>query len=470
MGRAILIVVILISTIYAGIIVNVQKEMYKLPEVIVDNLLAKELENVSDYALRAAVRMGTENNIMVTGVDSMLVDMENDRITSYGTAGTVIDTVLFSRPYTQGNCTVNKIFYKRVGSDYIEAKTYVRGILQGKTVDYDALIAYDYPSQLIDGPLVLYNDYGSQTHTPDELPDQSNHISGIPMDGLVTAIGTAFSNIIHYSPLGLDKYYVGGGGTHKCLEFGAAMTNGKNNIGAWVQCPDPFSPNKQLLLDRLKTYDQFTVALYAIPQKIKSNEAAVTNTGSGGVTVGGNTGVLYWAASNPDYAKYGQNGYDRPSAAIWYDSYVASSNTVTMHYGVTIDDATVDGTYMEIIRPGCPIYSNMNQGVWHMYTMTFLNGVLTAYYDANVVDTKTATGGSTIQPNDYGFTLGMRDIRSDLPFPLCPSLYKHPGTNYMFYNGLLDQITYWDVALTPEDVENWFNNYIDATDKLYIKD
>lgn len=476
MGRAILIVVLLVSTIYAGIIIQVQKEMYKLPEVIVDNLLSKELENVSDYALRAAVRLGTEDIVMETGVFTKVVSFAGNEVRNYDINGVLLDTmnVVFDE-YRQGNCTIDSILYRRMSYNYMEATTYSSGTLQGRTMDYVAQIAYDYIHSTVDGPLVLYNEYNQQTHTPDELPDQSEHPSGVPMEGYCVAVGTDFSNIIHYSPLGLDKYFEGGGGTHKCLEFGAAQTNGKNHTGAWVQTPNPMadSTTYQILLDRLKTYNEFTVALYAIPTLIKNPDASVTNQGTGGITNGGNVGTLFWAASNPNNSKTGEPGYSRPSAAIWYDDRQGGANnsTATMHFGVTVNDGTADGTYMEITMPGARIYNNVKREYWRMYTMTFYYGVLTAYYDADPIGTLTAPGGHTqIMPNDYGFTLGMRDIRADSPTGLCPTQYKHPGTNYMFYNGLLDQITFWDKALTPEEVENWFNNYVDASVKYYIKD
>lgn len=456
MGRAILIVVLLVSTIYAGIIVNVQKEMYKLPGVIVDNFITKEIENVSDYALRAAVRLGTENFILATGVDTM----------------TVLFDGIQHPVYMQGsNSRINKIFYRRMNADQYEAVTYLTGNLQGHSINYTAQIAYDYPGAPGTGPLVLYNDYGQQTHAPDVLPDQSAHPSGIPMDGYVVAVGTAFSNVVKYSPLGLDKYFAGGGGTHKCLQFGAARINGLDHIGGWVQVPNPTSDSTTLntLMNRLKNYNDFTVAVYAQPEKVKNSAANSVNEGQPYfVSNKGNVGTLYWAATDPYNAKFGQSAYDKPAAAIWYDNYNSTNNTVTMHYEVTIDNGTASGTLLSIERPGCPIYSNLGADKWHMYTLVFNNGTLSAYYDTQLYQSKTAAGGYTsIKPNDYGFTLGMRDIRAD---GLCPTQAKHSGTNYMFYNGLLDQITFWDSALSAQEVENWFNNYVDRQVKHYIRD
>jgi hypothetical protein len=434
MGRAILLVVILVSTIYAGIIINVQKEMYKLPEVIVDNFISKQSENVNDYALRAAVRLGTEDYILITGQDTMTVNFNN---------------------YRQGNCEITKIFYRRMPAGYYEARTYIRGTLQGKELNYTGQIAYDYMGNPYDGPIALYNDYQAQTHNTDiVLPDKSEHPSGILMEGVVSAMPGSNNNIIHYSPHGLDKYFTGGGGSHKCLDFGAGgKTNGGGSGGAWIQVPNPNDPDISTLLDRLKNYNQFTISFYAIP-KIKS-----------GIP---NNGAIFWAPSNPYNSKAGQPGYTRPSAAIWFDSYNATSKTVKMHFGVTVHDSTAAGTYMEITKVGCPISSNANNDPWNMYTLVFNNGTLSAYYNLQLIETKTAQGGfTTIMPNDFGFTLGMRDIRVDGQWP---THAKDAGTDYMFYNGLLDQISFWDRALSAHEIENWFNNYVDASTKYYIRD
>jgi len=319
---------------------------------------------------------------------------------------------------------------------------------------------------------LLYNEYNQQTHANQELPDHSDNAAG-PMPGLVCSVpvGT-YANVTHYSPQGLDKYFDGGGGTHKCIQFGAAGTNGNNNQGGWVQTPNPNAASYQTLLNRLKNYTQFTVAIYAIPKKVKNSDRNTTNTGSPySASNQGNVGTLYWAASDSIHTKFGEARYDRPSAAIWYDSFVSSTNTVTMHFQVTVNNGTANGQLLTINKAGCSIYSNINQGVWRMYTLVFNNGTMTAYYDTTPIGSVTAAGGFTsILPNDYGFTLGMRDIRADSPTYKCPTQYKHPGTNYMFYNGLMDQISFWDSALSAQEVENWFNNYVDRAAKYYIRD
>ena len=55
MGRGMLILVILMSTIFAGIAMRAQNRALELPDVLRDDQIKRETENVSDYALRYAI-------------------------------------------------------------------------------------------------------------------------------------------------------------------------------------------------------------------------------------------------------------------------------------------------------------------------------------------------------------------------------------------------------------------------------
>ena len=56
MGRAMLIFVILMTTIFAGVLINLNRNLSDMPTVIVRNTLMREAENVSDFALRNGIR------------------------------------------------------------------------------------------------------------------------------------------------------------------------------------------------------------------------------------------------------------------------------------------------------------------------------------------------------------------------------------------------------------------------------
>jgi hypothetical protein len=44
------------STLFAGIVITLQEKMLNLPDVMLRNMLWKEAECVSDYALRTGIR------------------------------------------------------------------------------------------------------------------------------------------------------------------------------------------------------------------------------------------------------------------------------------------------------------------------------------------------------------------------------------------------------------------------------
>lgn len=487
MGRTILILVVLLSTIYGGIIISVQKEMYKLPDVMKDNFIHKEIENVSDYALRAAVRLGTES-------PEFRMDPADSVKTLYFDGGTDPNHFPVYRQYPFGPggiyYNIKEITYTRTkqgGPDLYQAKVTIE---RQQQTDYDSLytyvaqIGYEYFDPEIDGPLVLYGDYGAQFHIPEIVEDTS--LQDPPTEGYLFGIGTEHAAIVKLASQGVW----GTGSGHKCFEFGhnSSQLNGENHKGAGIQVPNPINvTDYETVLNRLKQYDEFTVSCYAKIRRLNNtsiNEGFGSN-GTGGNIVNnrGNCGTLMWYASNPYSARFFEPGYARPSIGLWYDSYrLANPNkdTVTMHYGITIDDGTEHGTYYEIIKTGVPTYSHPQQGDWRMFTLTFYHGTLTAYYDMDVVGSLTGLGGSSIIPNDYGFTIGVRDIRADAS-RAADSIYVHgrvagvdefkaTGTNYMFYNGYIDYYSYWDVALTPDQIEDWYNQTIGKTAKHYIKD
>ncbi len=127
MGRSALIVVVLMSTIYAGIMIKLQSNLQDISFIIGRNMITKEAESVSDYALRTAVR----NSVM------------------YGLQAQVDAFTSMTIPYTGfnvGNCVIDSIKYTFVSAAnrYI-AKTYVRGSMFGMQISYPAEIAFNFP-------------------------------------------------------------------------------------------------------------------------------------------------------------------------------------------------------------------------------------------------------------------------------------------------------------------------------------
>jgi hypothetical protein len=128
MGRAMLIVTVLMASLYAGIMTTMQRNILSVPNIISRNMLTKQAESVSDYALRTAV----QNSI------------------AYGQMAGDVGLMVFNDYYTNfniQNCKIDSIKYTIVGgtNNSYRARSYVSGSLMGRTVNYKAEIAFSFP-------------------------------------------------------------------------------------------------------------------------------------------------------------------------------------------------------------------------------------------------------------------------------------------------------------------------------------
>ncbi|MCB5259982.1 MAG: LamG domain-containing protein [Candidatus Cloacimonetes bacterium] len=132
MGRAMLIFVVLMTAIYSGILVSMQRRMLDLPRIVQRNMLSKQAESVSDYALRTAVR----NSVflgMMAGPNSVV--MWNQEFNGFQIQSCHIDSIYYTFVGEEGED----------GSNSYRAISYVSGELQGQTLDYRAEIAFSFP-------------------------------------------------------------------------------------------------------------------------------------------------------------------------------------------------------------------------------------------------------------------------------------------------------------------------------------
>ncbi|MDZ4122107.1 MAG: hypothetical protein U1C33_06770 [Candidatus Cloacimonadaceae bacterium] len=133
MGRSLLIIVVLMSTIYAGITITSQKRMLSIPYITARNMINKEVESVSDYALRTAVR-----NSVSLGLQAQ--------------SGSVMQLTVNYNNFNIGNCIIDSINYTFVESgNHYRAISHVRGSLHGIDVEYPAEIAFNFPLSMLTG-------------------------------------------------------------------------------------------------------------------------------------------------------------------------------------------------------------------------------------------------------------------------------------------------------------------------------
>lgn len=128
MGRTMLLVTILMTTIYAAIMTSLQRNVLSMPNIIARSILTKQAESVSDYALRNAV----QNSIYYgqqTG-DASLIKWNE-----------------YYNNFRIQDCHVDSINYTFVSgtTNSYRAISHVSGELMGQTVKYRAEIAFSFP-------------------------------------------------------------------------------------------------------------------------------------------------------------------------------------------------------------------------------------------------------------------------------------------------------------------------------------
>ena len=417
MGRSMLIVVILMSIVFAQVIINLNRRMSDTPDLMVRNLLTKEVEGVCDYSLRNAIRnAGSMQALQVSGELSYMWRFNNFHI---------------------GNCIVDSTSYTFVGSaNHYKVKTYVRGVMQGQTVSHTAEMAFNYPVSTIGGkPNVFYYEFEEFLFFPwlfEEnryvVDSSDNEYTASNSGYLVSATvpwGGAFSQYTAQFN-GYESYFtVGGDGS-------APMINAAGDFS--LVCFTKIDKDGRLF----NSNNQGTIIW--IP-----SDPYDTNTPSG---------------THP-----GLNLRQKPSAAIYYSTSDGKIHFVTTlnNSSKTVLDASVSYTrtaqthialLLNILNPSHTDYP------WISLGMTFSGGVLKSYI--NGVLARTINSGETCgaMPSEYGMTMGRRDLRgSGVSY-----------SDYKYFTGLMDQVGMQDRALTDAEMLTWHQGAQFQNSMLYIHD
>ncbi|MGC9362781.1 MAG: hypothetical protein ACP5F3_07625, partial [Candidatus Syntrophosphaera sp.] len=198
MGRALIILVLLMSTLFVAVAVRVQKDMSRLPDTLLEEQLQKEAEDVSDYVLRYAALYAKNNIFEKNAWNSTWSGL----VEKYGEAFSL--TLIFDSSFEQGfggdnnvgdlvwgfptfkvespqlgsEVTVKQIKFSHLGDDYKEmnflAHSTVSATLQGKTLpDFPAEIAFGY--DMLFGPNCFYFEYNQGNFNNDIVPDTSGN-------------------------------------------------------------------------------------------------------------------------------------------------------------------------------------------------------------------------------------------------------------------------------------------------------
>ncbi len=349
MGRSILLLVLLMSTLYAGIMISIQHKMLDLPDIISQNMLLKQIEGVSDYALRTAVRNSVALG-MQASPDSVWYWTEH--YNNFNIQDCVIDSIKYDFAYS--------------ASRY-RARTYVRGNLMGHQSSYNAEIAFNFPLIAIVGtPNCFFLQFDQPQFNPsvnweyawDSTP---NHNDGWP------------------SPLGNISTRPNGQGANgwKCASFESG--------GGFIDNAGHSS---------MVVSSNFSMISFA---KIRKGQTSAT---------------VVWMASDPydgttAYTDVngvyhpGRNLRLKPSCGIYYENgYIYFTAVNNLYNQVTVTAPfTPSGEWPH------------NKDAWIFLGMTYNRGVVKGYVNGVLVGTNYNGWPYSAMPTNYGYSIGRRDLK-----------------------------------------------------------
>lgn len=417
MGRSMLIVIVLIGTVFAQIIVSLQRQLLRLPDVIAKTMLIKEVEGVCDYSLRNAMR----------NAGSMQYLQQVNGQTSY--------TWRFNN-FRVGNVVIDSTKYVFVGSaNHYKVTTWVHGTMQGISSKHSAEMAFYYPVGTIGGkPNVFYYEFEEFLYFPWLFEENRYVVDSSPNSYTAENHNYIVSCTVPW----------GGAFSQYTAQF-----NGYEGY---------FSVGENGGAPNIRTGGVFSLVGFA---KIDKN---------GRLFYSSNQGTLIWIASDPYDTNTasgihpGKNLRTKPSAAIYY-----STSDSKIHFVVTLDNTaktTMDlgvaytrTASTHILGLGILNPSHTNYP-WVSVGMTFNRGILKAYINGNLAGTLNSGVNAGAIPSNYGMFLGRRDLRGS-------------GINYndyKYYTGLLDQVGMTDRVLTDAEMLTWHRGAQFQSSMLYIKD
>lgn len=318
MGRAMLFVVLLMGALFARIMTTIQRRMSDLPTIVSRNMLTKQAESVSDYALRTAVRNSISLGMMA-GPNSVV--LWNQAFNGFNIQHCHIDSISYTFVGNSGGS----------GSNSYRAISYVSGNYANQTVNYRAELAFSFPLvELLDLDYSIYLEMDQPQFNPSP---NWNHV----IDSSDNENDALFYGDVDTRPMGqgVDGW--------KCASFGSGggyIMHGGN--------------------ESMQVASNFTILAYA---KIRQGHPAAT---------------LVWLPPDPNDPALAANGVNfntirkRPSGGIWYQGgnmYFAATTVNGLNIEVSAP-FTPDGKWPH------------NKDKWHFFAMTYNQGQVVGYINA----------------------------------------------------------------------------------------
>lgn len=522
MGRSMLIFVVLMTTIFASVLTSVYRNIGGVPDVLIRNQLNKEIENLSDFILKRAVREAASENFL-EDLQDMAGSGGGGVVVGDPSAGTSLSDMVFTRVYGAGeevysNCKVDSITYSFSSSNlHYKIQTFISGEMQGVRVARTAEMAFSFPI-LVEGkvsPNIVYLEFDQvlRLHwlkqifrllfpniSKNDFPDStSNNYSG-------TFHGLTFSR-----PTGNhdnDDFSDWGDGNNKLF----VKLNGANT---YITI-DPDPPNQPDTFMEMDTTEDFSLLCFA---KIDKNGR--NSSGLFGLSYSDrreHQGTLMWIPSDPKMypntsntaAEYKRKLWEKPAAAIWFKTKSKTDAKGELYFQVTQrklkdgEEPDANGNYsdsqydfnllsavMEYERKAVVwnesgfsffrTYSfnkNHINWKWHSFALTYKiemvngvrKGVLRGFLNggSGMPDGKTVTVmGEPLElyPNRFGMTLGARDLRNSND-----TFVSTSDENRKHFFGIMDQAGMSNYAMPEEEVEVWHDQVMKPTFMHYIRD
>ncbi len=454
MGRASLMFVILMTSIFASVLVRVQRSIGGVPDVLIRNQLNKEIENISDYVLRTAVRNANSEEFL------------NSVLSGADVVGQISHTQTFAEGEKRiGHCDILSIEYSYAHSgDHYKVKTHIRGFMQGVEVFRDAEMAFSYPMVTLGkvAPNVVYLEFERLLLFP-WLFDLLNMNNRFLPDSSPNSYGGQFHGFSFISPTA--PYYIkdnvdddveswGGAYSKRYLKF--------NGVDNWIEVENKLPVGSEDT-EALDTDTEFSLMCFAKIDKLGRKIFFSTPDHRK------QQGTLIWIPSdntNPAL-KY------KPSAGIYFETLNVDSPAGKMHFIVTRSDqdtlmVSVPYTRTAEVwtRKWLLVYyyiinSNHTRFPWSSYGLTYETkdeqSILTAYIDGIQVGQRIKEGAVRAHKSEYGMILGRMS-------------YETEANGYRYFFGIMDQAGMDDRTFSPSEMLLWHRGVMKSTLVQYIRD
>lgn len=490
MGRAMLIFVVLMTTVFGSVLISVYKNIGGVPEVLIKNQLQKEAEGVSDFVLRDAVRGANSKDFLETMMDMVGSESGHDMSFTMYYGVPEGSQTLVQPEWKIGNCEVEKITYTyHMNEDNYKVQTRIRAAMQDIEIFREAEMAFSYPMTVLGKvePNIVYLEFEQVLLFP-WLRDLLKRLFGIDKpnfpDSSPNNYGGEFFGFTFWSPTGNDN-------TKMDDEMDSWEGNYSKRFLKLNGYDHRVEVNRKPLADQgegfkdLDTNHAFTLLTFAKIDKDGRNSA------SGFLGLIGKTpdvrdrqGTLLWIPSDPTVTSM----HAKPAAAIWFETITKGNAKGKLHFTVTQDtlisgqyntiDLSIDHTLTAPVwkRSGNFLFGYSytindahNTHPWNSYALTYEirdgKAWVLGYVNGSKVGEKSSNYPVRAYPSEYGMTLGARDIRK-----ANGDKFANDAAERKQLFGIMDQSGMNDEAFTPTDVGLWHEQVMKSTLMHYIRD